>query len=103
MDCASRKSKNVTVTTEEGTMAFMLAEPRKHKVGNMAAADGVRAGTKSVSPAPPAMMLSPEKGFVRFCCRKVVEPRLIDVQSKSGDDIYFETVWFCSTCQRATC
>ena len=84
-------------------MAFLLEERKNNKVGNIAASGGVRERTKSVSviPTTPAMILS--KGFLRVCCTKMVEPRLVDVRSKGGDDVIFETVWVCPTCHRATC
>jgi hypothetical protein len=76
-------------------MAFLLEEPKL--VTPVTNAEPVST-TKSNS-----KMLSTNKGFQRFCCKNMIDPRLVDVKSKSGDDIFYATVWFCPTCHRATC
>jgi hypothetical protein len=82
-------------------MAFLLQNPKTDSV--QASDTHARSKPAGTRLATPAMMVSTKKGFLRFCCTNMVEPRLVDVRSKSGDDLFFETVWICPTCHRASC
>jgi len=84
-------------------MAYLLQDPKKTKVADLKASDIQGRSGSTATPAIPPMMLTTKKGFLRFCCTNMVEPRLIDVRSKSGDDVFFDTVWFCPTCHRVSC
>lgn len=61
---------------------------------------GASGGRPAREQAHPSAGLRVPAEMLRVCCRSILEPRLAEVRDKSGQQLYFLTVWCCPECGR---